>query len=64
MKNYKPFLYLSLLLFALSGVLYLIHVTDFLGLILSLSFLSLSLGVKSTENLQGLSFTMIIFSAV
>ena len=64
MKNYKPFLYLSLLLFALSGVLYLIHVTDFLGLVLSLAFLSLSLGVKSTENLQGLSFTMIIFSAV
>jgi len=64
MKNYKPFLYLSLGLFALAGVLYLMHVTDFLGLVLSLAFLSLSLGVKSTENLQGLSFTMIIFSAV
>ena len=64
MKNYKPFLYLSILLFALAGVLYLIHSNDFLGLALALAFLSLSLGVKATENFQGLSFTMIIFSAV
>ena len=39
MKNYKPFLYLSILLFALAGVLYLIHSNDFLGLALALAFL-------------------------
>lgn len=64
MKNYKTFLYLSIALFSISGILYLIQLTQFLGLVVSLAFLALSLGVKSTETYKGLSFTMIILACV
>lgn len=64
MKKYKIFLQLAIVLFMIAAVLYFIHLTDFLGFIVSLAFLSLSLGVKSSETFKGLSFTMLIFACV
>lgn len=64
MKHYKLLLKLSILLFFASGVLYLMHLTDYLGLTVSLAFFALSFGVKSSEVFKGLSFTMIIFACV
>jgi BASS family bile acid:Na+ symporter len=64
MKNYKLYFYISLALFALTGILYAVQQTSFLGLCISLGFLSLSLGVKHTKTYQGLSFTMVILACV
>ena len=64
LKNYKLYLYTSIVLFALSGILFAIQQTNYLGLLVSLGFLSLSIGVKQTSTFQGLSFTMIILACV
>lgn len=61
---YKYFLWLSLILLALSAIFYFTEYYNYLGPALVLFFLTLSVGFRGYKYLKGFSFALLIFAAV
>lgn len=61
---YKSFLILSLVLFSACFVSYIVDYNDIMGLSLMAAFVSLAIGVRGTNRFKGLSYSLVIVSAV